>query len=169
MHISITAGCLILALSLANTSCNQEKATEKSPVTSTAPPVPTTTCYALIEKENTTAISMTETGNQVTGLFAFEQLGTDGSWYGNFTGTREGEIITVVVEYTLKGQPKVEEVVFRRTGKLLMQARGEMVPRNGKMVYADKYNLIWSYSYALTDCAKIATTLDHTRKARGLN
>ncbi len=156
-------GCL-LCTALLLVACRQqtnEKVTQSEGVQTSL-----TSCYASIQGNQVTAIKLIEKGKEVNGYIAFEWPGSDETYYGDFTGTRTGDQFTVMVHYILKGEPKTEEVIFRRTGMLLLQARGELIPINGRMVLKDKNNLIWAFSYDLTDCTKVAAPLDRAVQER---
>lgn len=117
-----------------------------------------TTCYAIFDKKDVTAVQLIIKGDKVTGYMDWAPFEKDGG-HGILTGTRSGNDITADYTYMIEGSKNTEEVLFKIDGKTLLQAQGELVEKTGKLVIKDKAKAKFSKSFATVDCAKVAKNI----------
>ncbi len=155
----ITLSLFLVAMTFL--ACN-EAIKKPAATTDTAPvaaaPTPAapskTTCYALRFKKDVTAIEMTVTGNDVTGLYAREIYEKDGA-HGTFKGTIAGDLVTVTNTFMIEGNVETAEMVFKMVGDKLMEGQGELEGKDGHMMFKDKSKLRFEETLAPVDCASI--------------
>ena len=145
-------------------ACSHQEPTGLPTKTENIKVYPTTSCFASREGNQVTAIQITITGSDVQGFFAWEQPGAVEQYHGSFVGKKEGEQILADFTYLLNDKKKMEEVLFRLTPGRLLQARGELIPVNGKMVFRDKKDVLWAMLYDAVDCGKIASEIERSKK-----
>lgn len=110
-----------------------------------------TRCYAQRGPEGGTAVELTSDATHVTGYFAWQPAETDGA-AGMFKGTIDGGQINAVSTYVTEGDVQESEMAFRLQGNHLAQGQGEMVERQGKLVFKEPASLNWGSTYTLVDC-----------------
>jgi hypothetical protein len=175
---------MAFAITLVLAACNRTPADKKAE-TSVAAPAPTpaaaaqatpaatdtshtkswgmasidgTTCYAIFDKKDVTAVQLIIKGDKVTGYMDWAPFEKDGG-HGILTGTRSGNDITADFLYFIEGSKNTEEVLFKIDGKTLLQAQSELVEKKGKLVIKDKAKAKFSKSFATVDCDKVAKNI----------
>ena len=130
-------------------------------------PMTKTTCYDMRMNGDVTAIELTVVGDQVSGFYAWEPKEKD-SAHGMFKGVKSGDEITADFVYMIEGSVQTEEVVFKVAGNKLMQGRGELEDKAGKLVIKDRSKLAWDETFTETDCANIQEPIARAVEMHGM-
>lgn len=114
-----------------------------------------------------TAIELTVVGDQVSGFYAWEPKEKDNA-HGMFKGVKTGDQITADFVYMIEGSIQTEEVIFKVAGNKLMQGRGELEEKAGKLVIKDQSKLAWDQTFNETDCANIQEPIARAVEIHGM-
>jgi hypothetical protein len=123
----------------------------------------TSSCYALREGKDVTAIELTTDQDAVTGYFAWEPFERDGA-HGYFQGKVADGLITADFTYMIEGSIQAEEIMFKMEGDRLLQGRGELEDKNGRLIIKDKSTVEWTMAFQKTDCAEIGQTIQNAKE-----
>ncbi|MEM1121779.1 MAG: hypothetical protein AAGJ18_15110 [Bacteroidota bacterium] len=113
-------------------TASKEQSTDKT-VATTEPAKTTITenyCYVLSfghdpKYQDTTQVNLTIMGDNITGIYNWIPAEKD-SARGTLTGTKKGDIITVLYDYTIEGSKQKEEMIFKMEANQLLIKRGEL-------------------------------------------
>lgn len=129
------------ALALAVLACQPKAkpAAEEEPSVETAA-FEGTNCYIFAEGKDTTFLTLTIQGTQVTGYFAWEPWEKDGA-RGDLSGTLEGNKIVADWDYVIEGSEQSEEKVFVLEEDMVGEMTGELTEGEaGQLVLKDPAN-----------------------------
>lgn len=147
-NLFILAACL-----LAMAACNNSKSTDataESAVDSTTvapatePAAPQTMCYLFAEGKDSTTVNLTiATDGTVTGAYDWQPHEQHGA-SGTLTGTKEGDLLKLMYDYTIEGSNQQQEMVFKLTGDQLAEGEGELTEGEGGVLkIKDASKLTW--------------------------
>ena len=148
MIVRYKATAFLLLLLLAG--CNKSKPEAAHTATLTETPKTeadkNTFCFREVSGQDTTTVSLTLEGNQVSGQMRWNPYQKDGA-NGKLTGTRKakGEL-DLLYDYTIEGNRQTETKIMKiETGTLLIKT-GELTdPKNdGNLVYKDVAKAVFS-------------------------
>lgn len=156
----------ILALfALVILSCNSEnrkKITSDSPAKviavdttfTSANPKKSSTCYAYTGKGDTASLKLDIDGDELTGELNYKLFEKDNN-KGKIAGELRGD--TIVAEYIFdsEGMRSVREVVFvKKDDGKIYEGTGEVIEKNGKMMFKDRSALKFGQGIVFTkiDC-----------------
>ncbi len=126
---------LMLALCAACNSSTTVSTTADSTTAGTAATTPASTeCYAYITDADTVRLTMTLSGNAVTGGLVY-RLDQKDSNTGTVRGSMHGDTLKGSYVFMSEGTESEREVRFLKTGNRLVEGVGDMEELNGKMVY----------------------------------
>ena len=83
-------------------------------------------CFLKAENKDTTTVSLTIKGSEVTGKMACLPYEKDAA-VGTLKGTKDGELLKVVYNYTIEGNEQSEEKQFKLQGDKLLEGVGELL------------------------------------------
>jgi hypothetical protein len=152
-------------ISVMLTNCDQTPTSQAASSAATSPMQTETRCYVAQKGAQTNLVQFNITGQAVTGLIAWEEPGNPANYFGSFVGRKEGMHISADFTYTLQGKKITEEVYFEIAGARLLQADGEQTERDGKMIFKNKLETIWAYTFDLADCGRSAGLIDRAKQA----
>jgi hypothetical protein len=96
-----------------------------------------TTCYLFSEGQDSTFLTLTINGTEVTGFMAWEPWEKDGA-RGELVGTLDGNTITADWNYIIEGSEQAEEKVFVLEDDMVGEMTGELTEgEGGKLVLKD--------------------------------
>lgn len=122
-----------------------------------------TACYAFREGKDVTAIELTIDRDLVTGYYAWEPFERDGA-HGYFQGKIADNRISVDFTYMIEGSIQAEELLLKLEGDRLLQGRGELEDKNGKLIIKDQSSVEWTMAFQKTDCSEIGQTIQNARE-----
>jgi len=134
----------MLAFAACNSAGSSDAATDTTSQDTTATQAPVEVggdknlCYIRVEGKDSTSVSVTiRADNTVTGTYDWSPLGKDGA-HGTLNGRIQGDMVTVVYDYTIEGANQKEEKLFKMTGDLMAEAFGELEDGEGGMLTIKK-------------------------------
>lgn len=99
-----------------------------------------TTCYLFSEGKDSTFLTLTINGTDVTGYMAWEPWEKDGG-RGELVGTLDGNTITADWNYIIEGSEQSEEKIFVLEDDMVGEMTGELTEgEGGKLVLKDPEN-----------------------------
>ena len=148
----ITVFTIAFAASLmALTSCNNAPKADASAGTSSGEN--TKTCFLLVEfKVDTTRVSLTLNGTEAKGDMACLPYEKDAA-IGTFKGTRSGDTLKTVYDYTIEGNVQQEQVWFLLKDNALSKGEGELEEnKTGTLMYKDTKKIKFGAPFTKVDC-----------------
>ena len=122
---------------MAFASCQNSSTTDKqapaadSTTIQTEQPNAQPVCYIRANGQDTTFVNLTIAANgTVTGTYDWTPWEQDGA-HGTVTGKKEGEMISLMYDYTIEGSNQQQEMLLKMTGDQLAEADGELVEAGG--------------------------------------
>lgn len=93
-------------------------------------------CYSYIKNRDTATLNFMNIGDVTTGELTYKIWEKDSN-KGIIEGGMKGD--TLLLEYTFdaEGSESSREVVFLKKGNQLLQGTGEMIKKNGRMMFKD--------------------------------
>lgn len=152
---------LIPALfTLASVSCTSEtknRAGDSTEViavdttfTATTPKEDHSDCYIYIKNRDTATLKLDITGEELTGELDYKLFEKDSNT-GKIAGEMKGD--TIIAEYTFdsEGMRSVREVVFvKKDDGNIYEGTGDVIEKDGKMVFKDRSALKFSPTMVFT-------------------
>jgi hypothetical protein len=121
-----------------------------------------TTCYAMHEGKDLTAIQVTQDGSTVTGYLSWEPDQKDGG-HGSFSGSQTDGVIKVDYTYMIEGATQTEQKYFKPANDKLLVGTGELTEDSkGKLIVKNPATLKYDTALTKTDCAKVKDAIDHS-------
>ena len=108
-------------------------------------------CFEQTEQGVKTTLNLTLNGNEVSGVMDVIPDGKDAS-NGTIIGTREGNILKVVYNYTIEGSAEVEEKQFKLDGNKLWIMIGEMTQKDDFYRFKDRSKGEYRESLSKIEC-----------------
>lgn len=141
-------------------SCNDPKQTsEKTDVTDTTKEgemkvmIPGTVCYATTGSKDSIFLKVETFPNVVTGILSYNLFEKDKN-NGTIDGVMKGD--TLIAEFTFKseGMSSIRQVAFLIKNNTATEGYGEVVEKNGKMIFKDIHGLDFTKGMKLhvVDC-----------------
>lgn len=94
----------------------------------------------------------TEYYDQIVGILDYSFADKDGA-HGTFTGTKEGNLITVTWSFTIEGSEQTEEVLFKIEGDKAFRGYGELMEGEaGTLVLKDPAKVNWEETFTRVQC-----------------
>jgi hypothetical protein len=138
------------------TSCETKKSTASESTTSESTTSGSVTasdsqpqCYALMTKGDTVRLSLTQTGNDVTGDLLYQLSGKDRNT-GMIHGTMHGDTLLANYNFQSEGVESVREVAFLAKEGGFVEGYGPVQEQKGKMVFTPNTSLTFSSNRVLT-------------------
>lgn len=124
----------------------------------------TFTCYQYVyngKDKHSCQIETRATLNPfVSGYFDWAPFEKDGAHGILKNGVIENDMLTADYVYMIEGSVQAEEVYFKMEGDKLIQMRGELVDKKGKLVAKDKTKLKPDIVMTKVDCAVLKESID---------
>jgi hypothetical protein len=122
--------------------------------TATTPKENSSDCYIYIKNRDTASLKLNITGEELTGELNYKLFEKDSNT-GKIAGEIKGD--TIIAEYTFdsEGIRSVREVVFvRKDDGNIYEGTGDVVEKDGKMVFKDRSALKFSPTmvFSKTEC-----------------
>jgi hypothetical protein len=64
----------------------------------------------------------------------------------------------------IEGSIQAEEILLKMEGDRLLQGRGELEEKNGRLIIKDKSTVEWTMAFQKTDCAEIGQTIQNAKE-----
>ncbi len=106
-------------------------------------------CYALMTKGDTVRLSLTQTGNDVTGDLLYQLSGKDRNT-GMIHGTMHGDTLLADHNFQSEGVESVREVAFLAREGGFVEGYGPVQEQKGKMVFTPNTSLTFGSDRVLT-------------------
>jgi hypothetical protein len=106
-------------------SADSDKDTTTSQSTDNVSATPQEQCYRKVLARDTFAISITETGEAISGTLLFDNYEKDSS-RGSVKGSSSGDTLKLWYDFQSEGMNSVMEVYFKRVGDKLVRGVGTM-------------------------------------------
>lgn len=126
----------LLILTVATfTACQNNTSTENAEESITSV-VTEQNCYAYIKNKDTATLTTMRSGHIVTGELRYQLFEKDSN-AGSIKGEMRGD--TLVADYTFKSEGKnsIRQVAFLQKDGKLAEGFGEVIEKDGKMVFKD--------------------------------
>lgn len=109
-------------------------------------------CYAYYSAQDTIRLTMTRTGETVTGNLQYQLSGKDRNT-GTIAGQMRGD--TLLADYTFQseGRESVREVAFLVQNERMVEGFGPIAEQGGKMAFSDRKALKFTSAMALNKTA----------------
>ena len=137
---------LLLLIAVAAVSCTDNSSKQSGEVISIAPEK--IACYAGNSGKDTVTLSLATQDDRITGELYYKFYEKDQT-RGTLSGQWRGDTLVADYIYTSEGMPSVRQVAFLQKGNTLIEGHGNMVEKNGKMVFADTASLIFADGFLL--------------------
>ncbi len=111
-------------------------ATTNDTIVTTAPIV-LTGCYQMTMKNDSGWLNLTVNDTVVTGTLKYNLYEKDSNT-GTINGVVRNNMIHADYTFQSEGMTSVREVIFKISGNTLIQAFGDLVEKNGKIIFVDK-------------------------------
>ncbi len=108
-------------------------------------------CFEQNEEGVKTTLNLTINGGEVSGIMSVVPNGKNAS-SGTLVGTREGNILKVVYNYTIEGSAEAEEKQFKLDGDKLWIMIGEMTQKEDFYRFKDRSKGEYRESLAKVEC-----------------
>jgi len=134
MKISLFAFPLLTAFFL--TSCNSNP-TQNSALNTKRSDADSTfnICYSSVLKKDTVLMNALMYGDSIKGSLGYKLYEKDEN-NGSFFGKMFGDTLKAICTFKTTTSESVQQVIFLRKDTLLIQASGEHIEQNGKIVFA---------------------------------
>lgn len=109
-------------------------------------------CYALMTKSDTVRLSLTQTGNAVTGDLLYQLSGKDRNT-GMIHGTMHGDTLLADYNFQSEGVESVREVAFLAKEGGFVEGYGPVQEQKGKMVFTPNTSQTFDSKMALVKVA----------------
>lgn len=135
---------VLFSVGILLTSCNNasKKTTEVTTMEDTSKPVenkimiPSSTCYYSIKGKDTFKLKIEVFPNVVTGTLSY-QFSEKDSNYGEFDGKLYGDTLLADYKFMSEGKLSTRQVIFLIKDSVATEGYGDMVEKDGKMVFKD--------------------------------
>ncbi|WEK19982.1 MAG: hypothetical protein P0Y49_02290 [Candidatus Pedobacter colombiensis] len=152
---------IMVAFSLIMAACNSEnknkQPADNEKIAATNPPtdlaISTSDCYVHIKNRDTATLKINIDGQNLIGELNYKLFEKDSN-KGEITGQIKGD--TIIAEYTFnsEGMKSVREVAFvKKADGNMYEGTGEVMEKNGKMVFKDHSALKFDDSMVFTKTA----------------
>lgn len=157
MKLSLLISSVLLIAMASCTSENKSKTGDSTEViavdttfTATTPKESSHDCYIYTKNRDTASLKLNLAGEELTGELDYRPYGKDSNT-GKIAGEMKGD--TIIAEYTFdsEGMRSVREVVFvRKDDGNIYEGTGDLIEKDGKMVFKDRSILKFSPTMVFT-------------------
>ncbi|MES2329621.1 MAG: hypothetical protein V4539_08465 [Bacteroidota bacterium] len=147
--LRLSCVCIVFAC------CSNPSEAPKETTTVSAVPSGNTHCYLYNDSSNIISLRATFQNDSISGALTYDIDQKDKN-SGTIVGVVQGDLLVADYTFVSEGKSSVRQVVFKKTGSTLTGGVGEMVEKNGKMVFKDMGKLDFAHAIVLTetDCNK---------------
>jgi len=139
---------LIIALASVVTACQNNQDTQKDQETVTAS-VTQQSCYTYIKNRDTASLTTLMSGHIVTGELTYKLFEKDSN-KGSIKGEMRGDTLFADYQFNSEGRQSIREVAFLQKDGKLVEGYGEVVERDGKVMFKDHAGLKFGDGIAFT-------------------
>ncbi|MBI1227141.1 MAG: hypothetical protein GC192_18055 [Bacteroidetes bacterium] len=109
-------------------------------------------CYLLVDGKDTTSVNLKiNVDGSVSGTYNWTPWEKDGA-YGTLKGRQQGDMLTLLYDYTIEGSNQQEEKVMKLTGDLMAEASGELEEGEGGVLRIKKGAKLSWQPFSKVDC-----------------
>lgn len=154
MKKSIICTALSLIILIA---CNNQTKNNTASQNATKLNEPTTNCYTYLKDSNQVSLKITVVENKVKGNLTYNYFQKDKNT-GNIEGEMRGDTLFADYNFKSEGVKSVRKVAFFKMGNNLFEGYGEVLEKNGKMVFKNPATLNFENKMPLikTDCKTVS-------------
>lgn len=109
----------------------------------------TARCYAYYSDKDTIRLTLTQTGETVTGDLLY-QLSEKDRNMGTISGRMQGDTLLADYKFQSEGVESVREVAFMAKGGGLIEGYAPVAEQNGKMIFSDRSALKFTSTMPLS-------------------
>lgn len=148
---------LLVAVCTIGSACNNEtkvaSETESLITTKVEEPVAQNACYQSFYKRDTVTLHLEVNNNRVTGNLVYHLFEKDKN-SGIIDGQMKGDTLLAEYSFMSEGVNAVREVAFLKKGSDLVEGYGDMVEKNGKLLFKNTASINFENKIVLVkeDC-----------------